>query len=726
MNTQTNRRATALRALRWAGALALISYLLYLIGANVFLNSDWGRDAVNRKPEKFRMEWAGGRSLWPGVVTLRDLRLRGHVRHTEWTAQASSASGRIALLSLLRRKVLIPQIRADNVSGSIARIDTDMPPPPFQPGGWSLQIEHIRTDSLERGKILGWQLAGKGQADVGFSKQFRGGPMQLFESSVAFADASLGDGTQQWLQAARIAGKFSMPAHRGADHPGAARLALLDAKLDVEGRTLGLRSQLDDEGRYSFDLVPDAGTVAARLNLVDGALANGDQLTLKMPLQLQAADGSGQVQSLDAQLAVENGIVVHLRLPEQADQQLSLNAELKVPGNTLPLQDWRERLSKTSGSLQARGHLPSIGGIVALFARTDWLRIQGNGDIEADLQLAQGQLVAGSRLVARKVEASADVLGNRFRGSADADALIDTDADGQSRSRLNLSMRSFSVAPLGTPTKPYVTGNDLRLDVVSDARLQQMPETAQARVRFKQARIPDLALFNPYLPNDKLRFAGGSGQLTGDLNIDADGDVGQGTLRVDARNARLTAAGIGLAGDVMIDGRLRRGNLQRGNFELGGSRVEVRNVAFDDRSGGSGAGWWAKLEMHNGHVAWRRPSTAGGELRAQMKNVGFLLDMFAQRAEYPGWIGKLIDAGETRVQGRWDWRDKGLVLDRVHAANDRFTLDARLRLHDNARRGDLYASWGVLSVGVELDGSQRKLHLLQSRKWYDSRPNLLP
>ena len=42
--------------------------------------------------------------------------------------------------------------------------------------------------------------------------------------------------------------------------------------------------------------------------------------------------------------------------------------------------------------------------------------------------------------------------------------------------------------------------------------------------RFNRARIPDLARFNPYLPNDKLRFDGGSGTLTGDLRVDGDSD----------------------------------------------------------------------------------------------------------------------------------------------------------------------------------------------------------
>ncbi len=66
------------------------------------------------------------------------------------------------------------------------------------------------------------------------------------------------------------------------------------------------------------------------------------------------------------------------------------------------------------------------------------------------------------------------------------------------------------------------------------------------------------------------------------------------------------------------------------------------------------------------------------------------------------------------------------MLDRLRARNDRFLVDARLQMRDKRRRGDLYAKWGILSAGMEIDGDTRKLHLLRFREWYDSQPDFLP
>jgi hypothetical protein len=40
--------------------------------------------------------------------------------------------------------------------------------------------------------------------------------------------------------------------------------------------------------------------------------------------------------------------------------------------------------------------------------------------------------------------------------------------------------------------------------------------------------------------------------------------------------------------------------------------------------------------------------------------------------------------------------------------------------------GDLFARWGLLSMGVELAGGKRYLHLVGARTWYDERPALSP
>jgi len=722
-NDRPSRKRVPRRVLRASAAL-LACYALYLAAGNAFIHSRYAHELVNRKPEKFRMDWNGGHTWWPGRVVLREVRMDGHVRRTLWSVQATRASGRIALLPLLRKEIRVPWVEADAVTGSVARSETEIPRPEHRHGGWTLRMDRIASDSIAGGDVFGWKIVGKGEAEVGFSKQFRGGPAELFPSTAHFLDTTASRDGEDWLRDARVDATFALASHLSAEYPGLAKLELFSATLDVDGKTVALRSVLDEAGRYRFEAVPGEGQVTGKLAFAGGELAQGGTLRVHTPLHSVDPAGAESTNALELSLDVDEGMHLRAQVPERPDH-MSFDIDLQLPGRTLPLQDWRQRLMQATGTARGRWHVPSIGALVALFAQADWLALEGSGTVEADLRLAQGRLAEGSRLQARDVEAHADVLGNRFSGRAQADAVIEAGGDGQALSRINVAMQRFGVAPGSAPSKPYVEGNDLRVDLVSDARLDRMRETSRARIRFTGARIPDLAVFNPYLPNDKLRFGGGSGTLTGDLRVDGEGDVGEGTLRVDGRNARLAVAGIDLRGDVAIDGRLRRGNLERGNFELGGTRVSVRNVAFAERGGTSRSGWWATLDLDGGHVAWKRPSSAGGHLRAKMKDVGFLLAMFADRADFPGWIGKVVDAGQANVDGQWQWRGNTLVLDRVRAANDRFKLDARMRLNGDGRKGDLFASWGKLGLGIELQGDKHKLHLHKAREWYDSQPNLL-
>ena len=62
-----------------------------------------------------------------------------------------------------------------------------------------------------------------------------------------------------------------------------------------------------------------------------------------------------------------------------------------------------------------------------------------------------------------------------------------------------------------------------------------------------------------------------------------------------------------------------------------------------------------------------------------------------------------------------------LVLDDIRAGNGRVDLKARLRIDDGVPAGDLYARWGVLGIGAELQGGTRRLHALGARRWYDAR-----
>ncbi|PJK11747.1 hypothetical protein CO614_07320 [Lysobacteraceae bacterium NML120232] len=720
---------TWLRRLRWPlyGLLAL--YLLYLIAANGLINSGRGQALLNRKPERFQMHWSGGYTLWPGRLVLRGLEMRGHVHKLTWALSAEHVRGQIALVPLLQRQVQIPWVTATGLQGEVRQAADEMPPALHSPEkkhkAWRLDIARIKANNLRQFAFHDWQIVGAGEAEASLVKQFAGGAFELRPSVVRFGNARILQRQQLWLHEAQLQATFSLPAHVPADYRGLARLEILKLALQAEGKTPGFAAQLDEQGRYQFQMQDEAGTLAADVQLVAGRLQPGSRLHLNVPLAM-TQNGVREQNDLQAEFSVSDSIHLNLNLPKTSQQLPSLTLQARLPDNRLPLSQPRALLGKLDGRLQGQGYLPSIGGLVALFARADWFAMEGSGHVEVDLALKQGRLEAGSQMKLRQVRAHLDALGNRFAGQADAQARILAGKVGtEDQSQLDVQMQSFSVAPLSQTHRPYISGNALQVQMSAIADLMRMRESLQARLRFQNARIPDLSRFNPHLPNDKLSFIGGSGTASGDLSLRGDGSVDNGQLQLYGRAVQIGMAGMRFRGDLQLDGRLRRGNLQRGEFALAGSRIRLSNVAFSEPGGSSSSGWWAEVNVQDGRVSWKKPAAISGRINARMKDVGFLLAMFAARSHYPQWVTRVVDEGQAYASGRVAWRGNLLVLDDMAARNDRFSVNARLRLQGSQRQGDLLLGWGKLEAGLELQGERRELHLLRARQWYQSRRGYL-
>ena len=85
----------------------------------------------------------------------------------------------------------------------------------------------------------------------------------------------------------------------------------------------------------------------------------------------------------------------------------------------------------------------------------------------------------------------------------------------------------------------------------------------------------------------------------------------------------------------------------------------------------------------------------------------------------------MIDAGEVTLRGQAQLRGDALVLDRLHAENNRFKVRGRLHLHDEQRRGALLLTWGAFDVGLELRNAERKWHLRKAEAWFEEGKPLL-
>ncbi|MCC8626082.1 hypothetical protein [Xanthomonas vesicatoria] len=707
------------RPWRLAVLVLLALYALYLVAGNVFLNTPLFDATTNRQPHKFTMQTGPALTLFPGEVMAWNVRMRGQANRTVYVFHADRAHARIALLALFRREVRLPWLHATGLSAEVETSDTPIPPPPRGDQGWTLRFDAISSNSIRSARLGKLLIAGNGHGTVGFLKQLKGGPSELFPSEAGFTDAVVSFDGVQVFNGAQLDAQFQFPRHYRDEAPGLRKLGITHARLQLHASTVALKI---DTGAPHVDIRsgPSAARVEADITLDRGALQPGSHATWRLPLM--AGVGATDRGMLALQLDVAQDIRVQARLPRDADTGSELHADLRVAGRSIPFQEPAQILPRLSGQVQGRWKFESLNWIAELFVRKPWFELDGGGLVEANLRLAQGRLTSGSSLEIPRVEAVAQVFDTRLTGIASARGRIDDAATPQAH--LDVSIPTFRAAPRDAPRQILLDGRDLQLAMHGDAELARLRDTLKAQLRFNDAKVPDLTVYNRYLSGKAVRLLGGSGSLTGDVALNASGDVGSGHAHLRGQGAHLALAGVHMRGDAELQAQLQRADFKNKFFDLSGTRVRLRNMRVGEDA--ADANWWGELQVGAGTIQASAPFQLDAEAALRMRDAAPLLSVFAQRADYPRWVVGLLDSGELDATGRVRWRKQQLTVDDLHAENARLSLRARLALDDDTRRGNLYLRWGVLGAGIELDGKQRQWHLAGAREWYDKQPGLLP
>jgi hypothetical protein len=724
--TRSSRRRTWIIA-RWL----LILYGLYLVAGNLLVNSPPGQALANRQPEKFVASWDRGWTLYPGHLHVEGLKIAGHVRRTVWSVQADAASGRLALLSLLQKEIRLPRVDASGLTGGVTRIDIVREPRAPAPGGWTLRFDRIVGRGIRHAYLNSFVLSGDGSAEVGFAKTMRGGPLEVLPSEANFAHGTIWHDGKALARDTALDGRFAIERHTRAEAHGIQRLGKADVDLTIEATTAGLEIGSRSGGKPQPVITPGPGRLAGHLQWRHGSLEPGTTLGLSIPVA-SALSGERRGSEAECSLMVdEAGLRLHANLEPLPGNSVHANADIRIRDRMIPLSDIGSLAGRTSGELDAKWHFASLAWLAELLPDSRVVSFDGAGTVVANIRLADGAVVAGSTLEVPQVTATALALGNRFDGEARAKILYETVNGSSPRPRLEASMDEFRIAAADAPAEPFVRGRNLHIEASAATNPREIKnpaslrEQVDARLTFKDAEVPDLRVYNRYLPSTSLRFRSGSGTLSGDLRFIGEDQVGSGHISIAGRAVELSLAGLALQGDVAVDTRLRRAELNTREFNADGSSISLRRVRVvgADRRPDE---WWAEIKLDQSRLDWDRPMKFDGSLRMHMKDVGVLLDVYSQRKDLPAWVEKLVNAGEVTAEGNLQWRGDTLLLQPLEASNQRFDVLARLRLEHKTVTGDLFARWGALSLGVEMANGKRDLHFVRARNWYDGRPALPP
>jgi hypothetical protein len=712
--------------LHWLLWLLGVTYALYLIAGNVFLNSSLATSQANQKPETIRISWARAWTLWPGQIHARDLTLQGHARLLLWKAHGDSADGRLMLLPLLHREVRFGTVSTTNVSVDVQPTSDDHKPPPWNDRAWRITADHVVSSSLLHMRWGVLNIDGHGSGDVGFTHQLRGGATQVFASRIAMPDARVS--YRQWplLHDTKFELHVAADPFTHEQPPGWQKLERAVGRLTVVGATMPIALGATQPGTRKVMTAPLQGHLSADVSFDRGVLSPGSKLQWNAPVAITDADGAQHSRRGQLDVAVEaDAVLLHARIPpppgaDNAKAMNQLEANLRFASRrVLPMRTAVDDLHLLSGNIDARWHFESLRWLTPLTAHKPWLHLDGEGDVDAGLRIDAGRLGDGSRVDIPRVALQAGVLDNLFAGDANAQARV---VDHAIVTRLLVDR--FTLSPAGSSMPPYLRGRALKVDTQSSADLAQLRDTLTAKLHFDNADVPDLRSYNRYLPGKSLYFVAGSGHMSSDLTVDGHGDVSEGQLRMNSDGSRIALGVSRLVGNLRMDTHIHLAQRAAGHtFDLQDFTLNMDGVRVE---GSRDAPWWAKFAIEQGRLDWDRPMRLRGSASMVMKDVSLLLSLYADRSAFPAWIARIIDAGQATAHAQIEAQHGDFILDHLVAENRRIDLFAHLRIRDGKPSGDLYARWGILGLAVAMDNGTRHFHLLNARRWYDSQPDLIP
>lgn len=373
------------------------------------------------------------------------------------------------------------------------------------------------------------------------------------------------------------------------------------------------------------------------------------------------------------------------------------------------------------GRLVLEGMVDRLGFLDTFLPREHGLILRGRGRLAADLHLRGEQLLAPSHLRVDADDLAVGFLDYRAEGRGELDARLEGEA-ARPGARLTLSLPRFTLRREAEGERTWLAGRHLALETATPTFTtdpdQIEIEAFTTRVVLPIVEVPDLALYNRYLPETAgIELLGGRASLEATLELEGLG--ARGDLVLQAFGAELRLANQRLAGDLRLEARLREGDLAGRRFDASGSLLRLDNITRRDADGQAEAGWWARLVLEDGRLTWAEPLEVNARLGLTMRDSGLLARLFLAGARERDWLGRLLTVRDIHGQARLTMEADGIHLNEARLEGGPLVLLADLAFRDERLDGQLYARLGRLAIGVTLQDGQRTLRFWQPRRWFE-------
>lgn len=282
-------------------------WIVYVAAVHIALRSDFVRDAINRKPDRFFMEWQAGTSLFPGFFRLKGVSFLGQGTRSIYYGRLDDVRFHVRLIPLVSKSVEIVRFTGRGIEFRLSKPGNGTNTSPdelrFQPTIPGLEKVPVRTAprripgppswkiagrvtlrGIEQVWIYGDRLVGPGSLDAHLDMRVNG-EFRVRAEPLDFPAATfLHEGTMAATNLAmRVDLEMGPVDFHVASFKGARFLDYFSAELTAKGQLGTVRMLRQQLGSHDYLDFGGGGAMDARIQLSRGLFEVGSSLSIEAP-----------------------------------------------------------------------------------------------------------------------------------------------------------------------------------------------------------------------------------------------------------------------------------------------------------------------------------------------------------------------------------------------------------------------------------------------------------
>lgn len=370
-------------------------------------------------------------------------------------------------------------------------------------------------------------------------------------------------------------------------------------------------------------------------------------------------------------------------------------------------------VARTSLHANLAGTLPGASFVRRWIDGGDVAVRGGAGDARLDVRVDHGRIISPGQV---EIEAHRLVLESdrwSLEGDLQASATVSRDT-GPDRLDAVIVGREWQGMARAAPGAP-LRANRAELHMHSSRLdLSDHPfSDASFSARVPTVEIPDARVANAWLPaHGALRVESGLGTMGGQLDFSNGMAHGGALLGLD--RLRFRAGKTDVVGALRVQAVLRAGNVSDGTFDLGGSRVDLKDVEMS----GVDPYWWANVKLLSSVVSIARGVAWRSRLEVSARDTGPLLSIAVAEANVPSWAAAVLSARDLRATMALHVRPGAVDVSDLVLAAGSLRLDGEWTERGAKNHILLLVDAPILTVGVEKNDDGTHIQLLGARDWF--------